>query len=81
MITNTEETTKVIIFTSNYRIEGEVALLPGARLTDFIRQAIDFIAVTNAVVLGKNGEKIISSKFMDIGKKYIEFILPAEMVE
>ncbi|MCI0529414.1 MAG: hypothetical protein L0Y56_18395 [Nitrospira sp.] len=75
-----EEMTKVIIFTSNYRIEGEVALLPGARLTDYIRHAQDFIAVTNVVVFGKNGEKVISSKFMDIGKEYIEIILPIEMI-
>lgn len=73
------ELTRVVIFTPNFRVEGDIALLPGSRLTTYLRESRDVIAVTNAVVFSKEGKKVVSSKFLDIGKEYIEIIFPAEI--
>jgi len=77
---NNEETTPVIILTQSYRIEGRIALLPGARLTDYVRQATDFIAVTDATVIDRHGVKLFTTKFIDVGRAYIELILPTDLV-
>ena len=45
-----EGKTKVTILTSTYRVKGYIDLLPGSRVTDFMAEARDFIAVTNAEV-------------------------------
>src|SRR3972149_5120042 len=45
-----ESRTKVTILTGTYRIKGYIDLLPGARLTDYIVEAKDFVALTNAEV-------------------------------
>ena len=42
------ETTKVVILTRSFRVQGLIALLPGARLTDFLTDSKAFIAVTDA---------------------------------
>jgi len=46
-----EETrTKVTMFTGSYRIKGYIDLIPGARVTDYMTEAKQFIAVTDAEV-------------------------------
>lgn len=46
-----EETrTKVTIFTGTYRIKGYIDLIPRARITDYMTEAKEFIAVTNAEI-------------------------------
>ncbi len=37
--------TKVTILTGTYRIKGYIELMPGARVTDYMVEAKDFIAV------------------------------------
>lgn len=74
------ETTAVLIYTDSFCIEGRIALVPGARLTDFVRHAPAFIAVMNAVVTDKNGRPIFRAEFLDIGAAWIELIVPADLV-
>ena len=45
-----EPKTRVTILTSSYRVRGYIDLVPGARVTDYMAEAKDFIAVTNAEV-------------------------------
>jgi hypothetical protein len=73
-----EDRTKVTIFTSTYRIRGFVELLPGARITDFMAEARDFIAVTNAEVweLQPGGRQVASAPFLNVSRFHIEIILP-----
>ena len=40
--------TRVTILTGTYRIKGNIDLLPGARVTDYMSEAKGFIAVTDA---------------------------------
>ncbi len=73
-----ETRTKVTIFTGTYRIRGYIDLLPGSRVTDFMTEARDFIAVTDAEVweLVPGGRMVMSTPFMDVSKAHVEIISP-----
>jgi hypothetical protein len=75
-----EDRTKVTIFTSSYRVRGFIELVPGARITDFMAEARDFIAVTNAEVweLQPGGRQVASAPFLNVSRFHIEIILPGE---
>jgi hypothetical protein len=73
-----EQKTKVTILTSSYRIKGHIDLLPEARVTDYMAEARDFIAVTNAEVweLQVGGRQVLSAPFINVSRDHIEVILP-----
>ena len=73
-----KEKTKVIIFTSSYRITGEIALVKDARLTDYIKGEKSFIALTNSEVTDREGNSIFKASFLDINRDRIEIIAPLE---
>lgn len=77
---NDEDTTKVVLLTGNYRVTGSIELLPGARVTDFLDEAKDFIALTEVEVWDLNGRLLLSSGFMNINRDKIELIMPVAMV-
>jgi hypothetical protein len=70
--------TRVTILTSTYRIKGYIELLPGARITDYMAEARDFIAVTNAEVseLQLGGRQVLAAPFINVSREHIEIILP-----
>lgn len=74
-----ENRTKVTILTSSYRIRGYIDVLPGARVTDFVVQAKDFIAVTDAEVYEPElgGRQVLAAPFIDVNRAHIEVIAPA----
>ena len=73
-----QDKTKVTILTSTYRIKGFIDLVPGARITDFMAEARDFIAVTSAEVweLHPGGRQVQSAPFINVSRDHIEVILP-----
>lgn len=73
-----EERTKVTILTSSYRVRGYIELVPGARITDFMAESRDFIAVTHAEVweLQPGGRQVASAPFLNVSRDHIEIILP-----
>ena len=74
-----EETkTKVTIFTGTYRIKGYIDLIPGARITDFMAEAREFIAVTHAEVWDPElgGRQIIAAPFLNVSREHIQIIAP-----
>ena len=73
-----DEKTKVTILTSSYRIRGYIDLLPGSRITDFMTEARDFIAVVNAEVweLQVGGRQVLAAAFINVSRGHIEIILP-----
>ena len=73
--------TKVIILTAHYRIFGEIAHFSDARLTDYMLEAKDFVAVTNAEVMDHNGRKILTTSFMNVQRDQIEIITPKELAK
>jgi len=66
---------KVVILTGTYRIKGYIDLLPGARVTDYIQGAKDFIVVTDAEVWSIEGNGLVfSAQFIDVSRSQIEVI-------
>jgi hypothetical protein len=73
-----EAKTRVTILTSSYRVRGYIDLVPGARVTDFMTQAKDFIAVTHAEVweLVPGGRPVATAPFINVSRNHIEIIFP-----
>lgn len=73
-----EARTKVTILTSSYRIKGYIDLIPGARMTDFMAEAKDFIALTEAEVweLEVGGRHLLSTPFLNVSRNHIQVIAP-----
>jgi hypothetical protein len=76
------DSTRVLIITSTHRITGNIALVPGARLTDFVRDDHQhaFIAMTDVLVTDLHGHETLRTPFLDVGKTFIEMIMPADGV-
>lgn len=70
--------TRVVILTGTYRIKGEIDLVPGARVTDYIVEAKDFIAMTDAEVWDIEGRRIAGAPFLDVSRDHIQVIMPEE---
>lgn len=79
-MSNTQESTEVLILTSTYAVEGRISLIPGSRLTDYVKQSGEFIAVTDVKVSDLKGHVLFSSPFIDIGKSHIVVISPLNTV-
>lgn len=71
-----ESRTKVTILTGTYRINGYIELIRGARLTDFITEAGEFIAVTDAEVVDLSGRLVLNEPFLDVSRSHVEIIIP-----
>lgn len=72
--------TEVIILTKDFRIEGKIDLVPGARLTDFMNQTTKFMVVTEAVVTTHNKKEILQSDFINLLVSNVEIILPSDSI-
>ena len=73
-----ESRTKVTILTGNYRIKGYIDLIPGARLTDYIVEAKDFVALTNAEVWESvlGGRQVLAAPFINVNRDSIQIVTP-----
>ncbi len=74
----TSDKTQVTIFTKSFRIDGDIDLIPGARLTDFMNETKKFMVVTNATLADHTGKEILSGQFLNLSVENIEIILPAD---
>ena len=73
--------TEIILLSKNYRIEGKIDLVPGARLTDFMNETTKFMVVTEAVVTDRLSKDILKSSFINVLVSSIEAILPADSIQ
>jgi hypothetical protein len=71
-----EGKTRVIILTDTYRISGQIELVLGARVTDYILGAKQFIAVTDAGVSDLQGTKHFTAPFLNVNRDRVHIILP-----
>ncbi len=71
---------KVIIFTRQFEIRGNLHIYEGVRLTDYINESKSFIAVTDVEVKRHNEEVIINSSFLNVRIDDIEVILPENLI-
>jgi hypothetical protein len=79
-MTANQNRTKVTILTANYRIKGYIDVLPGARVTDFVVESKNFIAVTDAEVFEPElgGRLVLAAPFIDLNRQHIQIITPAQ---
>lgn len=70
--------TQVIILTKDFRIEGEIDLVPGARLTDFMNETNKFMVVSGAQISSHDGKELLRGQFINVLVSNIEVILPAD---
>jgi hypothetical protein len=70
-----ETQTRVLVYTSNYTIHGDVSLFEGARLTDYMNSGSDYIVITNANVSTPDGQALLRTSFLNLRCDQIVFIL------
>ena len=75
-VENSEHRTKVTILTGTYRVKGSIELVQGARVTDYLIEAKEFIAVTDAEVRDLNDRHIISTPFLNVSREHIQVLAP-----
>lgn len=68
--------TRIVILAGSYRIKGEIELVPGARITDYMLDAKEFFAVTKAEVWDLEGRKIFSAPFLDVSREQVVVVAP-----
>jgi hypothetical protein len=71
-----ENRSKVTILTDAYRIKGYIDLVPGARVTDFMHEAREFLAVMDAEVyeIELGGRQVLSAPFIDVNRGHIQIV-------
>ena len=67
--------TTITILTGAYRVKGFIDLVPGARITDYLVESKDFIAVTNAEVWDQD-RKVLSAPFINVALQHIQIVMP-----
>ena len=77
-MTTDESRTKVTILTVTFRVTGYIDLLPGARVTDYLVEAKDFIAVTDAEVWELGTHHVLSAPFINVSRDHIQIVAPEE---
>jgi hypothetical protein len=73
-----ENRTKVSILTQNYRVKGYIDLLPGARVTDYLVESKDFIAVTDAEVWELGNRHVLNAPFINVSRDHIQIVAPGD---
>lgn len=73
---NNEHRTKVTILTGTYRVKGFIELVQGARVTDYLVEAKEFIAVTDAEVRDLNDRHIFTTPFLNVSREHIQIVAP-----
>ena len=75
-MSNPENKTKVTILTDAYRIKGYIDLLPGARVTDFMFESREFIAVIDAEVyeIELGGRQVLAAPFINVNRSHIQIV-------
>jgi hypothetical protein len=75
-----KEAVPVIIQTLTHRIHGQVHIRPDERLKDEINQGDSFLAVTEATVFDRTGNKLYRGDFMAINREHIIWLLPEDQL-
>ena len=77
---NADAKTRILILMKDFRITGSIDLLPGVRISDYLLECRDFMAITDAEVWNLEGRKILASSFLDVNREHIDLIMPEDSV-
>lgn len=73
------EKSQITIFTKDFRVDADIDLIPGARLTDFMNEANKFMVVTNATVSDHSGKELLfTGQFINVSIQNIEIVFPSD---
>jgi hypothetical protein len=67
---------RVTILAGSYRIKGDIELIAGARITDFVLDSKAFFVVTGAEVWDLEGRKIFAAPFLNINREQVVIVAP-----
>ena len=67
---------RVVMLAGLFRIKGEIELVPGARVTDYMVESKPFIAVTNAEVWEMEGRRIMVVPFLNVSRDHVVIVAP-----
>lgn len=78
MVYTSKDRVRVVIATSVYRIEGEMYVLSGSRLTDALNsKAKDFFAITDAKIYDlQSNELLYEPTYLAVNRDAITVIFP-----
>jgi hypothetical protein len=68
--------TKVVILTRSYRIKGHIHMQPGARVTDYMIDSKNFMALTDVEVWDLSGRLVMNAPFVNVSRDHIEIVTP-----
>lgn len=79
MADDIETRTKVTILTDTYLITGYVDLVPGARITDYLNEAKNFFAITDAEVREADGRVLLLHvPFLNVNRDHVVIVTPGQ---
>ncbi len=73
--------TDAIFYTAKHVVAGKVNLLPGARLTDFMREDNQYLVVADATVSMHDGTKLFNAAFIDLLRSSVEIAVPRDALK
>jgi hypothetical protein len=73
-----ETKTKVTILTGTYRIKGCIHLQSQARVTDYMADSRNFIALTDAEVWEPDGRQVLTAPFLNVSREHIQVVVPED---
>ena len=65
-----------MMLAGSFRIKGEIELVAGARITDYMVESKPFIAVTDAEVWDLEGRRIMVVPFLNVSRDHVVIIAP-----
>jgi hypothetical protein len=71
-----ENRTRITILTRSFRIKGYIHITPSARVTDYMVESKNFIAITDAEVWELSGRQVLQSPFINVSRDHIEIVMP-----
>ena len=71
-----ENRARVVILAGSYRIKGEIELMSGARITDYMVESKEFFAVIEAEVWDLEGRKILTAPFINVCRGHVVVVAP-----
>ncbi len=80
MVYTSKDRVRVVVATDVYRIEGEMHVLAGSRLTDALNsKAKDFFAITDAKVFNvRNDDLVYEPSYLAVNRDSITCIFPID---
>jgi hypothetical protein len=75
---------KVVIFTSQHKIQGNLHLIENSRLTDILNtesQTRDFLPITDAIVTDLRTSHIVNAGFLSLNKRQIELVIEEKEIK